>query len=42
MDKNATYNNNQTTMQLTLGKVHWGVIIFPLHNQSLTQTLVDH
>jgi len=29
-------------MQLTLGRVHWGWCIFPLHNQSLTQTLADH
>ena len=29
-------------MQLTLGRVHWGWCVFPLHNQSLTQTLADH
>jgi hypothetical protein len=29
-------------MQPTLGRVHWGWRVFPLHNQSLTQTLADH
>jgi len=29
-------------MQLTLGRVHWGWCVFPLHNQSLTQTLANH
>ena len=29
-------------MQLTIGRVHWGWCVFPLHNQSLTQTLADH
>ena len=29
-------------MQLTLDRVHWGWCVFPLHNQSLTQTLADH
>jgi len=34
--------NNQTTMQFTLGKVHWGWCVFPLHNQSVTQTFAEH
>jgi hypothetical protein len=29
-------------MQLTLGRVHWGWCVFPLHNQSLTQTFTNH
>jgi len=29
-------------MQLALGRVHWGWCVFPLHNESLTQTLTDH
>jgi len=29
-------------MHLILSRVHWGWCVFPLHNQSLTQTLVDH
>jgi hypothetical protein len=29
-------------MQLILGNVYWGWRVFPLHNQSLTQTLIDY
>jgi len=39
---NTKQNNNQTTMQLILGRVHWGWCIFYLHNQSLTHFLADH